>query len=178
MKNNSEKIIKELFEIHKKKNHDYGNSFDKSLDEDGLIAAKVRIGDKIRRIDNLLSNRDRMVDDESLIDTFKDLANYAIMTLRWIDEKCGLEKASKIKNIYNKANSLLDKETYELADAAIKKSGIRIISMHMNKAYRYLSEAMNACKKGIIPAMSRYVIMAMATGSVIFIDYLTQKSDD
>lgn len=38
-------------ETYRKKNADYGDSFKKSMDEDGILVAKIRIGDKIRRID-------------------------------------------------------------------------------------------------------------------------------
>lgn len=77
-------ITNEMGDTYKKKNHDYGNSFDESLDEHGLIAAIVRIGDKYNRIKSLNKNGQAMV-KESMRDTFLDMANYCIMSAMWLD---------------------------------------------------------------------------------------------
>lgn len=76
-------IIDKMISIYRQKNADYGNSFDRSLDEDGLLVAKIRIEDKIRRFITLTSdeNRKAQVKDESIEDTLIDLANYCIMTI-------------------------------------------------------------------------------------------------
>lgn len=72
-------------ETYRKKNTDYGNAFEKSMDEDGILVAKIRIGDKIRRINSLIKNGgEGQVKDEKLQDTYLDLANYCIMTVLWI----------------------------------------------------------------------------------------------
>lgn len=72
-------------ETYRKKNADYGNAFEKSMDEDGLLVAKIRIGDKIRRINSLIKNNgEGQVKDERLEDTYLDLANYCVMTILWI----------------------------------------------------------------------------------------------
>ena len=78
--------ISELqLETYRKKNADYGNAFEKSMDEDGLLVAKIRIGDKIRRINSLIKNNgEGKVKDEKLEDTYLDLANYCVMTILWI----------------------------------------------------------------------------------------------
>lgn len=68
------------------KNHDYGNSFFESLDNKGLVAAVVRMEDKMNRLDTLCM-ADSKVKDESKRDTLLDLANYAIMTVMWLDGK-------------------------------------------------------------------------------------------
>lgn len=81
-----DKVVEELRTIYIKKNTDYGGSFDDSLDEDGLLVAKIRLGDKFKRLSQLVSN-EAQVDDETVRDTISDLANYAIMTLKWIDNK-------------------------------------------------------------------------------------------
>src|SRR5699024_10866424 len=39
-------VTKNMVALYSRKNRDYGNSFDKSLDEDGLLVAKIRLGDK------------------------------------------------------------------------------------------------------------------------------------
>lgn len=78
-------ITDELKDTYIKKNHDYGNSFDKSIDKFGLTAAVVRMNDKIERLNSLL-NKDAKV-DESIRDTVMDLANYCIMTAMYLDNK-------------------------------------------------------------------------------------------
>lgn len=80
-------ICKELTETYKKKNADYGNSFGNSLDKHGLIAGIVRMDDKMSRLISLNSKNEQLVLDESLRDTLMDLANYAIMSVMWLDEQ-------------------------------------------------------------------------------------------
>ena len=84
-------ITKGMIETYVRKNHDYGNSFDKSLDKFGLVASVVRIGDKMNRIESLVQ-KEAMVQDESIRDTLLDMANYAIMTVMWMDnqKKCDI----------------------------------------------------------------------------------------
>ena len=81
------KICKELTETYEKKNADYGNSFENSLDKHGLIAGIVRMDDKMSRLISLNSKKEQQVMDESLRDTLMDLANYAIMSVMWLDEQ-------------------------------------------------------------------------------------------
>lgn len=76
---------KELQDIFVKKNTDYGNSFEESLEKHGLIAAIVRMEDKLSRL-NTLSKNEALVKDESIIDTLKDLSNYALMTAVWLEQ--------------------------------------------------------------------------------------------
>lgn len=75
-------ITDKMNKIYQMKNHDYGNSFDKSCDEFGITAALVRMSDKFNRIKTLI-NKNNNVKDESIEDTLLDLANYSIMTLIW-----------------------------------------------------------------------------------------------
>lgn len=77
-------LTQEMAQTYEAKNADYGNSFDKSLDEFGLVASLVRMTDKLNRAKQL-SWQDARV-DESMRDTLMDLANYAVMTVRWLDE--------------------------------------------------------------------------------------------
>lgn len=81
-----ENITKGMNEIFKKKNHDYGNSFEQSLDEEGLAASRIRMGDKWNRFKSLSKGIKAQVNDESLRDTLLDMANYAIMTVMWLDK--------------------------------------------------------------------------------------------
>lgn len=82
-------IAKGMIETFIRKNHDYGNSFDKSLDKFGLVASIIRMGDKMNRIESLIHTSAK-VKDESMRDTLLDLANYAVMTVMWMDnqKKC------------------------------------------------------------------------------------------
>lgn len=75
-----------MISIYRKKNADYGNSFDQSLDEDGLLVAKIRIGDKVRRFLSLTKEGvEVQVKEESISDTLLDLANYCVMTIVYIN---------------------------------------------------------------------------------------------
>lgn len=78
-----EKIFKEMFSTYVKKNADYGNSFEKSIEKFGLVASAVRLSDKLERFSNLISN-DAQVKDESIEDTLLDMANYAAMTILYL----------------------------------------------------------------------------------------------
>ena len=82
-----DRICLELNNIYEKKNADYGNSFENSLDKHGLIAGIVRMDDKMSRLISLNSKNEQQVMDESLRDTLMDLANYAIMSVMWLDEQ-------------------------------------------------------------------------------------------
>ena len=93
-------VHKELQEIFVKKNTDYGNSFEESLEKHGLIAAIVRMEDKMSRL-NTLSKQEALVSDESLIDTLKDLSNYALMSAVW------LEQTKKEADFLNKVNQAI-----------------------------------------------------------------------
>ena len=73
-------ITERMLETYKKKNADYGNSFDKSMNEFGLMSAVVRMSDKMERLKSLVK-KDAKVKDESVEDTLLDLANYCIMTV-------------------------------------------------------------------------------------------------
>ena len=80
-------LANQMTDLYARKNRDYGNSFDKSMDKFGLVVAAIRIGDKVNRLQSLIAKGGAKVKDESLADTFIDLACYAIMTLMWMDEK-------------------------------------------------------------------------------------------
>lgn len=78
-------ITNNMAKTYAAKNHDYGNSFEQSLDKFGLVAAVVRIGDKMNRIESLMK-KEAKVKDESIKDTLLDMANYAIMTTMWMNK--------------------------------------------------------------------------------------------
>ena len=71
-----------------KKNHDYGNSFEKSLDTFGLVAGIVRMSDKFERLVSLNDpSKDAQIASESLVDTLEDLSSYAAMAACWLKGK-------------------------------------------------------------------------------------------
>ena len=77
-------ITTDMAKTYAAKNHDYGNSFEESLDEFGLVASGVRLGDKMHRPKSLIK-KEAQVKDESLKDTLLDLATYSIMTVMWLN---------------------------------------------------------------------------------------------
>lgn len=85
-----EKVTHEMMDLYIRKRQDYGNSFDKSLDEDGLLVSKIRLGDKYSRFCSLIKT-EGLVKDEGIRDTLIDLANYAIMTIMWMEDQENLK---------------------------------------------------------------------------------------
>lgn len=69
--------------LYAKKNHDYGNSFNKGMNTIGMSYGIGRLYDKMNRIITL-SKVKAEVDDESIQDTLLDLACYAVMTYNFI----------------------------------------------------------------------------------------------
>ena len=80
-------ITQEMLETYSRKNVDYDDAFTKSLKEDGLLVAKIRLGDKYNRLVSLLKQKKNGTIEESLRDTLIDLANYAIMNVMWMDNQ-------------------------------------------------------------------------------------------
>lgn len=78
-----EQVTKEMNELYLRKNADYGNSFEKTMDTFGIIAPVIRLNDKVNRLTNLVKSGDSQV-DESIEDTLMDLANYSVMTLAYL----------------------------------------------------------------------------------------------
>jgi hypothetical protein len=76
-------ITHKMNQLYERKNKDYGNSFEKTLDEFGPVAGIVRLNDKMNRIKSIYKAQSTQV-NESMEDTLLDLANYAVMTLQWL----------------------------------------------------------------------------------------------
>ena len=72
-------ICEKIMETFKRKNHDYGNVFEQTMGDYGLLAPVVRFRDKLGRIETLLTVKNEVL-DESIADTILDLGNYCIMT--------------------------------------------------------------------------------------------------
>jgi len=75
-------ICEELNTLYEQKNKDYDDSFGKSYETYGMAMPCIRLEDKLNRLRALtLKGNQQQVKDESVIDTLKDMANYAIMTI-------------------------------------------------------------------------------------------------
>lgn len=74
-------LCKELNALYERKNHDYGDSFHQSFEEEGVAMVRIRLSDKLNRFKTLTRNGGRQVKDESIRDTLMDLANYSIMAI-------------------------------------------------------------------------------------------------
>lgn len=85
---------KQCTELYSKKNHDYGNSFDKGMDTIGMAYGVGRIYDKMNRLVTL-TKEDAVVKDESVDDTLRDLACYSIMMLTYRKR----QRAAKLKEV-------------------------------------------------------------------------------
>ena len=118
MANTNEKL-KRLKEIHQQeealyseRNEKYGDSFAKTFKEYGKKVALIRMEDKLNRAKTLVSKELEGSDGESLIDTLKDLSNYAnmaIMELTATTEKTTEAPAPKAPK--KKRNKKAEEET-------------------------------------------------------------------
>ena len=102
-----------------KKGHDYGNVFEQTIGDYGLISPIVRFRDKLGRLENLLKVRDAAVEDESIRDTILDLGNYCILTCAVLDliqckkresqtSDASPEHEKPISNNHNNASVILE----------------------------------------------------------------------
>lgn len=80
-------LTEELTKIYQQKNQDYGNSFGKTFETLGIISAVTRITDKYNRLVSLATGHKQQVQDESIIDTLKDMANYCLMTIIELEQQ-------------------------------------------------------------------------------------------
>ena len=80
-------IVSNLAETLKRKNADYGNNVDKGIDKRGLGSLVQRLEDKLARFENLAEKGNpQQVLDEAIEDTLLDLAGYAILGYRKVQE--------------------------------------------------------------------------------------------
>lgn len=116
------------YNVFCKKNHDYGNSFEKSLDTFGLVAGIVRMNDKFERLVSLNDpSKDAQIASESLVDTLEDLSNYAAMAACWLKGKKAADwkelskkelddKLGNIESIIKNADAIVDNMKGESKD--------------------------------------------------------------
>lgn len=74
--------VNEMAQLYKQKNENYGDSFSKLYETLGPISGLVPLHNKLDRITNLIKNANETTNHfESIEDTLRDLACYAIMYL-------------------------------------------------------------------------------------------------
>jgi hypothetical protein len=81
--------LRDVAETLAAKNHDYAGGEDHlaNFREFGLLGIVVRIGDKFHRLKGAVRRGGELaVSEESLRDTLRDLAGYAICGMTWLDE--------------------------------------------------------------------------------------------
>lgn len=109
---NMKELYDTLWNIFCKKNHDYGNSFELSLDKHGLVAGIVRMEDKMNRLSTLAQgDKDAQIASESLVDTLMDLSNYAAMSACWLMHKDDYDIFAR--GISDSIVTTMDKEEFE-----------------------------------------------------------------
>lgn len=96
------------------KNERYGDSFTQTMDDYGLVTSIIRITDKFNRLTTLYKNKDLDVDDEPIVDTMLDMANYLAMTVAYI-------KSRKATTDYQDNINQNNKWTNIVADTTINK---------------------------------------------------------
>ena len=112
------------YNVFVRKNHDYGNSFEKSLDTFGLVAGIVRMNDKFERLVSLNDpSKDAQIASESLVDTLEDLSNYAAMAACWMKGKKVADwKELRMKELDGKLGKI--EEVIKKADTTVVKADI------------------------------------------------------
>lgn len=74
-------LTQQMLETFKKKNADYGDSTTQTFREFGLTSYAIRLNDKLNRIKSFCKKGELEVNDESVIDTLKDMANYCLLAV-------------------------------------------------------------------------------------------------
>ncbi len=94
-------ILKQIKELHDKKQHDYGANQDifanfRLSELSGIPAwqgSVVRMGDKYARIANFINKGEFKFKEESIKDTLMDMAIYSLITMILFEEAEGTEMA-------------------------------------------------------------------------------------
>ena len=93
-------IVNEMADLYEKKNSNYGDSFGQLFEELGPTAGLVPLWNKLHRATSLVKGDKNNF--ESLEDTFKDLACYAIMNL--IEMEAQKDKKHEEESLITKYN--------------------------------------------------------------------------
>ena len=95
-------IADELSNLYKDKNTNYGNSFGELYEDLGPISGLVPLHNKLNRLKHLITTENKDNKFESIEDTIKDLASYAIMNLIEFEKYRDKQDIKTIKPIENK----------------------------------------------------------------------------
>lgn len=87
------------------KNHDYGDAFHDSVKEFGNVVMAIRLNDKMNRLKTLIKT-DQQVKDETIADTLRDLAGYAILSLIEMNDQ----------KVLAEQKQLIDENTKKIAE--------------------------------------------------------------
>jgi hypothetical protein len=81
-------ITQGMSDLYALKNRNYSDSFSAMYEEFGIMSSVIRLTDKYLRFKTLakLPPAERQEADESIKDTLKDMACYAIMTIMSMEE--------------------------------------------------------------------------------------------
>lgn len=90
-------IVNDMADLYEKKNKNYGNSFGELFEKLGPISGLVPLHNKLDRATNLVNGG--VNNFESLEDTFKDLACYAVMNL--IEMEATAKKEEEYESVVN-----------------------------------------------------------------------------
>lgn len=88
-------IINEIKELHDKKNADYAGEEDslanlrmcETMGVSAFVGVVIRLCDKFSRLMRFCKTRELQVKDESIKDTLKDIVNYALFAIIFLEEE-------------------------------------------------------------------------------------------
>lgn len=76
-------IAEDIVDVVIKKNHDYGDAWQRY----GIFTPLIRINDKILRVKTLSSGEKALIADESILDTLKDIVAYGLLAILKLTDK-------------------------------------------------------------------------------------------
>jgi len=91
-----QETLNEMAETFYLKNERYGDSFTQTMDDYGMVTSMIRVTDKFNRLKTLYQNRELDEDDEPIVDTMLDMANYLVMTLAYMKSREEDEKTFEV----------------------------------------------------------------------------------
>ena len=104
-------IVNVMADLYEKKNSNYGDSFGKLFHDLGPTSGLVPLHNKLDRLTSLIAKSDKN-NFESVEDTLKDLACYAIMNL--IEAEIEKDKGLKIAEAWVDDNDWLKQSEYSI----------------------------------------------------------------
>lgn len=125
-------IVNAMADLYEKKNSNYGDSFGKLFHDLGPTSGLVPLHNKLDRLTSLIAKSDKN-NFESVEDTLKDLACYAIMNL--IETEIEKERDLPIAKTWVDDNDWLQKSDYSIqtipnnpCDTCIHKSSPNLLT--------------------------------------------------